>query len=46
MERRIWNVLVGFDKVEDVMSVEVSQQILPCSVKKLKYFNTMLQLIK
>ena len=40
METRIWNVLVGFDKVEDVMSVELSQQILPCSVKKtqiLKY---------
>ena len=41
MERRIWNVLVGFDKVEDVMSVEVSQQILPCSVKKNS--NTLIQ---
>ena len=28
MERRIWNVLVGFDKVEDIMSAEVNQQIL------------------
>ena len=34
MERRIWNVLVGFDEEKDIMSVEVNWQILPCSVKK------------
>ena len=25
MERRIWNVLVGFDEEEDIMSVEVNR---------------------
>ena len=34
MERRIWNVLVGFDKVEDIMSVEVNQQILHDALSK------------
>ena len=42
MERRIWNVLVGFDKVEDIMSVEVSQQILHDALSK-KNSNTLKQ---
>lgn len=42
MERRIWNVLVGFDKVEDIMSVEVNQQILHDALSK-KTSNTLKQ---